>query len=134
MVGFTDAVKLFYERYTDFAGRSTRSEYWWVQLFYVIVLIILVIPIILSGGLESGEPSILSIIPLGLFILASIIPMIALTIRRFHDQDKSGWFYLLSFIPYIGGIIVIVFMCIAGTNGSNRFGHDPLNSMDDIFS
>ena len=134
MVGFTDAVKLFYGRYTDFAGRSTRSEYWWVQLFYLIALIVLAIPVILSGGLKSGDPSILSMIPLGLFVLAGIIPMIALTIRRFHDQDKSGWFYLLSFIPYIGGIIVIVFMCIAGTNGPNRFGDDPLNSMDDIFS
>jgi len=123
MVSFRDAVEMFYRRYTDFDGRSTRSEYWWVQLFYVIALIVLCLPLFIFT----------SFIPLGIFVLAGIIPMIALTVRRFHDQDKSGWFYLMNFIPYIGGLIVLVFMCITGTNGPNRFGEDQLNSYGDIF-
>ena len=51
-----------------------------------------------------------------------------MTVRRFHDQDMSGWFYFLRFIPYVGGIVLIVFMCMQGTKGENRFGYDPLGS------
>jgi uncharacterized membrane protein YhaH (DUF805 family) len=54
-----------------------------------------------------------------------IIPSIAVQVRRFHDQDKSGWFVLLSLIPFLGAIIVLVFMFIEGTKGPNRFGADP---------
>jgi len=132
MVSFRDAVEMFYRRYTDFDGRSTRSEYWWVQLFYVIALIVLCLPLFIFTS-SNGDPSGIGFIPLGIFVLAGIIPMIALTVRRFHDQDKSGWFYLINFIPYIGGLIVLVFMCITGTNGPNRFGEDQLNSYGDIF-
>lgn len=61
----------------------------------------------------------------GVGLVALFIPSLAVQIRRFHDQDRSGWFALLCFIPYIGGIILIVFMCIGGTRGPNRFGDDP---------
>ncbi|MGJ8562859.1 MAG: DUF805 domain-containing protein [Alphaproteobacteria bacterium] len=128
-MGFVDAVKSFYGRYVDFGGRSARSEYWWVQLFYVIAAILLSIPLILALGATGGEPTGSEMIwaaPLVLFVLAGILPMIAVTVRRFHDQDKSGWFYLLGFIPYVGGIVIIVFMCLKGTDGPNRFGYDPL--------
>jgi uncharacterized membrane protein YhaH (DUF805 family) len=60
-----------------------------------------------------------------LFALATFIPNLAVTIRRFHDQDKSGFFYFLAFIPFVGGIILLVFMCLEGTRGPNRFGPDP---------
>ena len=138
-MGFVEAVKSFYGRYFDFDGRSSRSEYWWVQLFYIIMIIVLIIPFVMGiMGAESGNVSdgaaMLSFVPLVLFVLAGIIPMIAVTVRRFHDQDKSGWMYLLSFIPYVGGIVIIVFMCLEGTRGENRFGPDPLESMYDTFS
>ena len=138
-MGFVEAVKSFYGRYFDFDGRSSRSEYWWVQLFYIIMLIALMIPFMLAavaseGGSVSDSVVLLSFAPLILFFLAGIIPMIAVTVRRFHDQDKSGWMYLLSFIPYVGGIVIIVFMCLRGTEGPNRFGDDPLESMYDTFS
>jgi uncharacterized membrane protein YhaH (DUF805 family) len=56
-------------------------------------------------------------------------------VRRFHDQDKSGWFVLLNLIPYIGGIIVLVFMCLEGTRGPNRFGPDPKGQdVGDVFA
>jgi uncharacterized membrane protein YhaH (DUF805 family) len=60
-----------------------------------------------------------------LFFLATFIPQLAVTIRRFHDQDKSGWFYLLAFVPFVGGLIVFIFMLLEGTRGPNRFGPDP---------
>lgn len=133
-MGFVEAVKSFYARYTDFSTRSSRSEYWWVQLFYIIAMSVLIIPIVLVAMTgDQGGALIASCIPLTLFALAGFIPMIAVTVRRFHDQDKSGWMYLLSFIPYVGGLIMIVFMCLRGTDGPNRFGDDPLGGGMDIF-
>jgi len=58
-------------------------------------------------------------------MLGVLIPNLAVQVRRFHDQDKSGWFVLLGLIPYIGGLILLVFMLFEGTRGSNRFGEDP---------
>lgn len=57
--------------------------------------------------------------------LAAFIPAIACQVRRFHDQDKPGWYLLLGLIPFVGGIIVLVFMCLEGTRGPNQFGPDP---------
>ena len=62
-----------------------------------------------------------------ILLLAVIIPGIAVQVRRFHDQDKSGWFVLLALIPFVGSIAVLVFMCLEGTKGPNRFGPDPKN-------
>ncbi len=118
------------KRYADFSGRSRRKEYWMFILFVVLVTVALslVLPIIgLSGGEEGslfGAGGAVLIILL-LFYLALLIPSIAVQVRRFHDQDKSGWFVLLNLIPYIGGIIVLVFMCLEGTRGPNRYGPDP---------
>ncbi len=135
---FVEAIKSFYGRYFDFATRSSRSEYWWVQLFNFILVIVLIVPMFMMFGVSGGDPSgsamFMAFAPVGLFLLINIIPGIAVTVRRFHDQDKSGWFYLLSFIPYVGGIVVIVFMCLRGTSGPNRFGEDPLQPIGDIFN
>lgn len=60
-----------------------------------------------------------------IYFLILLIPSIAVQVRRFHDQDKSGWMVLLNFVPYVGGLIVLVFMCLEGTRGPNRFGEDP---------
>jgi uncharacterized membrane protein YhaH (DUF805 family) len=60
-----------------------------------------------------------------LFVLATVIPAIAVQVRRFHDQDKSGWFILLGLVPYAGGLIVFIFMLLEGTRGANQYGPDP---------
>ncbi|MDZ3831226.1 MAG: DUF805 domain-containing protein [Sphingopyxis sp.] len=106
-------------------------------LFCILLLLGLFLLFGLFGGFaDAGSGGIMStamMIPLGIFALATIIPSIAVAVRRLHDQDKSGWFYLLSFIPYVGGIILLVFMCIDGTRGPNRFGPDPKGGSADIF-
>lgn len=61
----------------------------------------------------------------GLYALAMIVPSIAVTVRRLHDTDRSGWWYLLVFVPLIGGLVILVFMFLDGTPGSNRFGRNP---------
>jgi uncharacterized membrane protein YhaH (DUF805 family) len=105
------------KRYADFSGRSQRKEYWMFFLGYMIaatvafVLMVIARPI---GGLA-----------LAALVLALFVPSLSVQARRFHDQDRSAWMILLNLIPYIGGIVVIVFMCLDGTNGPNRFGKDP---------
>lgn len=118
-----------YKRYFDFSGRSCRKEYWMFQLLWV--LMIFAVAVIFAmfdfGGGEGVSPVAMVLMGVaGLFVLGSIIPGLLLQVRRFHDQDKSGWMVLLNFVPYAGGIIVLVFMCLRGTNGPNRFGPDPL--------
>lgn len=118
------------KRYADFSGRSRRKEYWMFALLVFILTFVIAFPMSLSALNQSATSSlnISLLIPLLILLvisLAIIIPSLAVQVRRFHDLDKSGWFILLNFIPYIGPIIVLVFMCMDGTRGPNRFGDDP---------
>ncbi len=130
------------KRYAEFSGRSRRKEYWMFFLFNMIVLFGLAIVGGILGAFtpsatgEMGLGSGLVIGLFGLYALAIFIPSLAVQVRRFHDQDKSGWFVLLGFIPYVGGIVVLVFMCLEGTKGKNRFGDDPKMSdnVGDVFN
>ena len=129
-MGFVDAVKAFYKNYAKFEGRSSRSEYWWPQLFIVIAYVVL---LVLSGLL--GEK--LGIIPaLGLMVLGlgSIVPAIAVCVRRLHDVNRSGWFYFIGFIPLVGAIILLVWFCTKGTDGPNQYGPDPFGSVGTTFN
>jgi uncharacterized membrane protein YhaH (DUF805 family) len=106
------------------------------QLFYFLVIVVLTAMAFLLGT-GPNEPSIAPLVLLGLFVLGTIVPAIAVQVRRFHDQDRSGWFILLNFIPYAGGLIVFVFMVLSGTRGTNRFGPDPVSGaaeMAQVFS
>lgn len=111
------------KRYADFQGRSRRKEYWMFVLGMFIAAIVLSIIEGTLGinGMIAGAYGPLTAI----FFLAIIVPSIAVQVRRFHDQDKSGWFVLIGLIPLLGGLIVLVFMCLEGTRGPNRFGPDP---------
>ena len=129
------------KRYADFNGRSRRKEYWMFWLFQVIISLILV-ALMFIGGLDSSSIEsefngfgIFIAFILGMFVLAMLIPNIAVAVRRFHDQDKSGWMYLLSLIPYIGGLIIFIFMLLPGTYGPNQYGEDTklIENVDDIF-
>ncbi|WP_408586305.1 DUF805 domain-containing protein [Novosphingobium sp.] len=121
-----------YQRYFDFSGRSRRKEYWMFVLLSVIVSMIS-LALMFAGGLQGemadgsapGATFWLGVAILSIWGLGSIIPSIAVQVRRFHDQDRSGWMILLGFIPYVGGLIVLVFMCLEGTRGANRYGADP---------
>ncbi|MFK7843569.1 MAG: DUF805 domain-containing protein [Sphingorhabdus sp.] len=129
-------------RYADFSGRSRRKEYWMFALFNIIVMIGLGAIGAMLGGFPENDSAGTSLGGglmfglVGLYALAVFVPSLAVQVRRFHDQDKSGWFVLLGFIPYIGGIIVFVFMCLDGNKGENRFGQDPKmnQNVGDVFS
>lgn len=123
------------KRYADFSGRSRRQEYWLFVLFTLLVYLACVVVLVAVVGFEAGamEPKpddvpvagLITIMLLVLVYLGLFIPTLAVQVRRFHDQDLSGWFVLLGFIPYLGWLIVFIFMCIDGTPGPNRFGPDP---------
>lgn len=120
------------KRYADFKGRSRRKEYWLFALLIFVVTLIITALIFAMTGKPSPEATMTMSGPFatlmfvfGLLVLAIFIPSLAVQVRRFHDQDKSGWFVLLNFIPYVGGLVVLVFMCLDGTPGPNRFGEDP---------
>ncbi len=134
-------------RYADFTGRSRRMEFWMFAVLNVIVYAVLGVLVFgLMGGGEAMMGSIDPANPLAiygslfsgaglLFVawwLATLVPSIAVGVRRLHDRDMSGWWYLgfivLSFIPLIGfvaSIAYLVFMFLPGTVGPNRFGPDP---------
>lgn len=126
-------------RYADFSGRSQRMEYWLFTLFYALVIVVLLGFAILFGS-PAGEERTLAenyfLAVTGLWVLGTIIPSIAVTVRRLHDQDKSGWYYFISFVPYVGGIVMLIFMCLDGTSGPNRYGPDPKGGLGygDVFA
>jgi uncharacterized membrane protein YhaH (DUF805 family) len=104
--GFVDAIKICLGKYADFNGRASRSEYWWFFLFTFIVYVV------------TAFLPFISLIA----VLALLVPSISAAVRRLHDTDRSGWWYLIFLVPFVGAIVLIVFLCQRGTEGQNRFG------------
>lgn len=110
------------KKYAVFSGRARRKEYWLFVLFNIIFSIIAMILDVLAGTrMENQYYGFIYII----YSLAMILPSLAVTVRRLHDTNRSGWWILISIIPIIGGIWLFVLMCFEGTIGDNRFGQDP---------
>ena len=121
-----------YRRYFEFNGRSRRKEFWLFSLFCMVVSLGIDLATggawshIASGTYAMGTKSNLVSTSLsGLFSLINLIPTLSVTLRRLHDVDRSGWWMLLYFVPVIGWLILLVFFCLDGTYGSNRYGADP---------
>lgn len=88
------------------------------------LLMIITSPTSTPGADFSPISVVLSLLTL-VVLAAMFIPSLAVQVRRFHDQDKSGWFVLLALIPFVGGLVLLVFNCLEGTRGPNRYGPDP---------
>jgi len=139
-MGFGEAVRTVYkDKYATFSGRASRSEYWYSFLFLFLVGLVWAGLIFSLGAFDFSSPRGMSglatfvMIAGGLFYLAVFIPTLAVSVRRLHDRNMSGWWYLglmvLSAVPYIGIVVSIgwlVLFCLKGTSGDNRFGPDPL--------
>lgn len=133
-MGFMEAVKsVVLHRYADFQGRSRRSEYWWFYLFQVLLSFA---GQILAGILGSILPILGLIIGILLIVafLGLLIPGIAVSIRRLHDLDRSGWWLLIALVPLVGLIVLLYFFCSKGTDGDNRFGPDPKGNVAERFA
>lgn len=129
---FTQAVSSVLSKYATFRGRAPRSEYWWFMLFCMVVpwAVSLISAVFFSDvfyvevGEAHGQPLGLDAF-VALFTLFTFIPSLAVTVRRFHDMDHTGWWLLLAFTG-IGTIVVFFWLMFRGTTGPNRFGPDPL--------
>jgi len=119
MKWFLDALK---NKYATFEGRARRKEYWYYVLFYCLAIVALVIVDGITGTLnEEAGIGLLS----GLFVLATVVPSLAVTVRRLHDTNRSGWWVLIGIIPLIGDIVLVVFTVQDSQPGANRFGPNP---------
>ena len=131
-MNFTQAVTAGYQGFVKFNGRSSRSEFWYWTLFQVIVSV--VISFIFGGGhMTTGEGGVSMNYEGGLvanlWALANLLPGIAVSIRRLHDINRSGWWLFIALIPLVGWIILIVWDCQEGTAGDNQYGPPPATSM-----
>jgi uncharacterized membrane protein YhaH (DUF805 family) len=109
------------KKYAVFSGRSRRKEYWFFVLFSIIISIVLGVIDAMIGTQTATGVGILSAI----YMLALLIPSIALSVRRLHDINRTGWWVLIGFIPLIGTIVLIIFALLPGTPGNNDYGADP---------
>ena len=112
------------KRYAQFEGRANRREYWMFQLFMLIVSAVLMVPLVAGLVMQSDVLGIASIILFVVFWLATFVPVIAVTVRRLHDCNQSGWMYLLAFVPF-GGLVIFVFALLPGTPQENAYGPVP---------
>ncbi len=111
------------KKYAQFSGRASRNEFWMFFLFYVLGAAGAMFVDVLMGnvGEAGGIPIIYS-----LFIIAMIVPYLAVAVRRFHDINRSGWSVLITLVPLIGAVLFLIGMVMKGTEGQNKYGPDPL--------
>lgn len=114
-------------RYAKFDGRSSRKEFWLFMLLTNAVALVLSFVFVSDTNFlgYTGTTGNLALALLVLGVLAVLVPFIAVQVRRFHDQGKSGWFALINLIPYLGVLIVLGFMLVPGVEGDNEYGPDP---------
>jgi uncharacterized membrane protein YhaH (DUF805 family) len=118
-VGFGEAITEAFRNIFNYQGRASRSAYWWFFLFNVLAWIAVAIFAVIFAAVKVPALSIL------LYLVAaigSILVSIPLAVRRLHDQDKSGFWYFITFVPFVGSIVLLIFMLLEGTPGPNRFG------------
>ena len=120
---FGAAVKSFWKNYAVFRGRARRSEVWWVVLF----IFVLSFPIVLIDTLVFFD----TIVQTGsgplslLLLLVMFLPSLSLMVRRFQDVGLSGWFVILTLIPFAGAVFAFVMSVLPSQQGANRFGDHP---------
>ncbi|MCR8666505.1 DUF805 domain-containing protein [Aestuariibaculum sp. M13] len=117
-------LKVVKDNYANFDGRARRKEYWMFTLINSLILFGL-IAISVAITLTSDAFGFLSLY--FIYILAMIIPSLAVSVRRLHDIGKSGWYYLVAFIPFIGTFWLLFLLITEGEKGSNTYGPDPKN-------
>ena len=111
------------KKYADFSGRARRMEYWIFTLVSLLVVLGLVI-LDATLGLDIGDEEEIGLLTM-IYVLATLIPSIAVSVRRLHDSDRSGWWFLITFVPLIGDVVLLIFFVLDSTPGDNRFGPNP---------
>lgn len=122
MCGFTEAFSRFFKNYANFSDRASRSEYWFMVLWNLIITF----AAFLIGGVIGGEQGLgIALIILGIYCLVIFIPSLALAWRRMHDIGKGGGWYFINCVPYIGGLWWLILTLKDSEPFENRFGPVP---------
>jgi uncharacterized membrane protein YhaH (DUF805 family) len=109
------------KKYAVFNGRARRKEYWMFFLFNIIIGFFLGLIEGVAGIAPEGDPSVVG----ALFMLAVLLPTLAVGVRRLHDTDRSGWWMLLALVPIIGAIVLFGFTIQDSQPGENQYGPNP---------
>lgn len=130
-MGLTEAVKSVFGKYATFSGRATRSEYWFFALFNILLSVVLILGLGILGAIFKGTEGfgigmVIGYVLYAIYSFIALIPSLAVTVRRLHDSGKSGWFWFFALIPFVGSIILFVFM-VLGSDGDNQYGPNPNN-------
>ena len=125
-MGFVEAVRTCLAKYATFSGRASRSEFWWFALFHALVLVAIAVFATVSAMSDVQRVAQAVGVAGSVVYIALILPMLAATIRRLHDRNRSGWSYFWVLVPFVGGLIVLIWCLQRGVEGDNRFGPDPL--------
>lgn len=131
----TQAIRtVFFKKYATFKGRAQRSEYWWWALAIFLIgtaAQVIDIAFLASEVRTTTGPGSFSVEHNGplasVLTLATIVPNLAVMVRRLHDSDKSGWWFLIAFVPLVGTLYFLYLLIRRGTDGPNRYGPDPLD-------
>ena len=123
-VGFGKAIKICFAKYFDFKGRARRSEYWYFFLFVILVSFVLAFIEGFYAG-YTGQLDFEQSVFANIFYLFVLIPSIAVSVRRLHDIGRTGWWFLISFIPIAGSIILLIWHCFDGEKDTNIYGVSP---------
>ena len=132
---FPTAVGTCFRKYAIVGGRASRSEYWFFQLFCALVFIGLSFVVFaFAEPLRVGAMApLFFILAFFVAILGLFLPHLCVTVRRLHDTNASGFWYLLFFVPYLGWLANIIWCCIPGTKGDNFYGRSPLETPEEVF-
>ncbi len=117
--------KILIKNYGNFSGRARRKEFWYFNLGLLIVLFPLIALMFYALSVELISLFIVAYLVIILILLATFIPGLSVSIRRLHDINKSGWFYLVFLVPLVGSFILLIWFLMEGTPGSNHYGPDP---------
>lgn len=112
-----------FRKYAEFSGRARRSEYWFFTLFNVLITLVLALlgaNLVRLLGLNANGSLGLAY----LYLLVSLLPTVAVSVRRLHDIGLSGWWYLIVFVP-LGGLVLTILAIVDSQAGANRFGPNP---------
>ncbi|MEZ5114991.1 MAG: DUF805 domain-containing protein [Candidatus Nanopelagicales bacterium] len=131
-MGFGQAVSTCFRKYATFSGRAPRSEFWWFIVFYwILVVVTSIIDRLLGFKVYTGTLTINGVDystytqtgwVTSIAVLLMILPILAVSVRRLHDTDRTGWWWWIGIVCCIGWIVLLIFYLQEGTRGPNKYG------------
>ena len=113
-----DGYLAVWKKYADFNGRANRREFWTFVLINIVIGMVLVGA---TGDATNDQPGLLAM----LFYLAALLPTIAVSARRLHDTNRSGWWAWLALVPVVGPLVLLYFTVLPGDLQPNNYGPNP---------